>query len=219
MKHSEQIDKLSEALAKAQGKIIPAEFDKSNPHFKSRYASLASIMNACRLALSSNGLAVVQSCGVDEAGRMTVTTMLSHESGQWVSGTLTMKSVQESPQGHGSTLTYLRRYSLAAMVGVVADDDDDGQAGSTKPTQTYPERAAAAAPKPPAKPAVKLTSADQLREITTLAEQIGHSDRAKILTSVCSIIGRDIASARDLTFDEAAKVIESYKSVIPEVKK
>jgi len=210
MKHSEQIDKLSEALAKAQSKIAPAEFDKANPHFKSRYASLASIMNACRHPLATAGLAVVQSCGMDEAGRMTVTTMLSHESGQWISGTLTMRSAQETPQGHGSTLTYLRRYSLAAMVGVVADDDDDGQAGSTKPTSTpAPQKPAA-----PAKPAVKMTTADQLKDITTLAETLGHSDRAKILASVCSIIGREIASARDLTYEEADRVIRSYRAVV-----
>ena len=132
MTHSEQINELSAALAKAQGQIQGAKKDSTNPHFKSDYADLASVWDACRQALSGNGLSVAQSAENSEHG-YGVTTLLMHSSGQWLRGTLYLKPMKDDPQGAGSALTYARRYALAAMVGV-APDDDDGNAASEKPS-------------------------------------------------------------------------------------
>lgn len=129
MQTSPTIAALAAALAKAQGEIEGATKDASNPAFRSKYATLASIWDACRAALSKNGIAVVQSPGTDDAGAVTMTTMLIHSSGQWMQGALAVKPMKPDAQGVGSVVTYLRRYALAAMVGVAPDDDDDGEAG------------------------------------------------------------------------------------------
>lgn len=125
---SQTTGKLTEALAKAQSQIRPAVFDAVNPHFKNRYATLASIMDACKPALSSNGLAIIQAVSVEgDPIRVRVQTILLHISGEFVKSSISMKPVRDDPQSIGSVLTYARRYALSALVGVVADADDDGE--------------------------------------------------------------------------------------------
>lgn len=125
---SAEIDKLAGALAKAQGKITGALKDSANPFFKSKYADLASVWDACRAALSENELAVIQTTESDDSG-VFVTTTLAHSSGQWVRSRLRLTPKDGTPQGMGSAITYGRRYALAAIVGV-AQVDDDGNAAS-----------------------------------------------------------------------------------------
>lgn len=121
---SESIGNLALALAKAQGEMGAAAKDANNPHFKSRYADLASIMDACRAPLAKHGLAVSQLPCRENDGSVGLTTILLHESGEFLGSSLTARPAQENPQVVGSLLTYLRRYALAAIVGVVSDDDD-----------------------------------------------------------------------------------------------
>lgn len=123
---SQSIDQLMTALAKAQGKIQPALKDKSNPFFKSKYADLTSVWNACREVLSENGLAVVQSISRNDNG-MSLLTILGHASGQWISSDMPIIMDKIDPQSMGKIITYYRRYSLSAIVGVSPDDDDDGE--------------------------------------------------------------------------------------------
>src|SRR5690349_20633083 len=115
VEQSEAIDKLATALAKAQSEVESAKKDSANPHFKSRYADLASVWAACRDALTKNGLAVIQGPGLCEAGTMRMTTQLVHASGQWVRDTMSVPLPTQDPQGLGSALTYARRYVLAAF--------------------------------------------------------------------------------------------------------
>lgn len=123
---------LAEALAKAQGGITGARKDSANPFFKSKYADLASVWDACREHLSANNLAVIQTM-VPAASGITVITTLVHSSGQWIRGELNMVPVKNDPQGIGSCITYARRYALAAIVGVAQVDDDANSAqGHTK---------------------------------------------------------------------------------------
>lgn len=129
METSQNIADLAAALAKAQGQIEGARKDSANPHFKSKYADLASVWDACRSALADNGLSVVQAPGPCASGQLEMTTMLLHSSGQWIKETLTIPLQKVDAQGYGSATTYARRYSLSAMVGV-APDDDDGNAAS-----------------------------------------------------------------------------------------
>jgi hypothetical protein len=123
MKHSEQINEIAAALAKAQGVMGGASKDSSNPFYKSKYADLESVWSACRKQLSENGLAVVQTVGWAD-GRAVIDTMLTHTSGQWIAESLTLQPKDDSPQGIGSCITYGRRYALAAIVGVYQTDDD-----------------------------------------------------------------------------------------------
>lgn len=123
---SDSIKELSAALAKAQAEIKGAAKDSSNPYFKSRYADLASVWEACRDPLTKHGLAVTQWPSAD-GPKVTVETILTHESGEWISRELTITAKEDSPQAIGSAVTYARRYALAAVAGV-APDDDDGEA-------------------------------------------------------------------------------------------
>ncbi len=127
MLKSEQINELAAALAKAQGQIEGAKKSSSNPFFKSKYADLAECWNTCREALTANEISVIQMPEeINENGRLNITTMLAHSSGQYISSTLTMTVTKLDPQAIGSAITYGRRYALAAMVGL-AQEDDDGE--------------------------------------------------------------------------------------------
>jgi hypothetical protein len=126
---SDTINELAAALSKAQAKVKGAKKDSQNPHFRNDYADLASVWDACRDALTSNDLSVVQTTEAGDGTLVTVHTTLLHKSGQWVRGALTMKPQKVDPQGIGSCITYARRYALAAIVGV-APEDDDGNAAS-----------------------------------------------------------------------------------------
>jgi hypothetical protein len=128
---------LFSALAKAQGEMTGATKDRANPHFKSTYATLASVVDAVRLPLSRNGIAYTQQCAVD--GRtVRVETVLLHGSGERLGcGLMSAEAKDGGPQAIGSTLTYLRRYSLMAAVGI-APEDDDGESGEQRQAQAAP---------------------------------------------------------------------------------
>lgn len=127
MLKSEQVNELAAALAKAQGQLEGAKKSSSNPFFKSKYADLAECWNTCREALTANEISVIQMPEeINENGRLNITTMLAHSSGQYISSTLTMTVTKLDPQAIGSAITYGRRYALAAMVGL-AQEDDDGE--------------------------------------------------------------------------------------------
>jgi hypothetical protein len=127
---SESINELAGALAKAQGLITGALKESANPFFKSKYADLAACWDACRKPLSENGLAVIQTPTVDEA-YVRVNTLLAHSSGQWIRSELSVIPKDFTPQSVGSCVTYLRRYALAAMVGL-AQVDDDAESGQAR---------------------------------------------------------------------------------------
>jgi hypothetical protein len=130
MQTSEQIDKISPALVKAQGELSHAIKDATNPHFKTKYADLGAVWDAAKPVLKANKLAALQDV-VSADGALGVRTRLLHESGQWIEFDPPMIRLDKpNAQGAGSALTYGRRYSLSAALGVVADEDDDGNAAS-----------------------------------------------------------------------------------------
>lgn len=130
MNTSTSITKLSVALVKAQGELNAVSKDGKNPHFKSTYATLQNIVESTRDVLHRHGLAVVQTFSQTDGTYIDLTTTLVHESGEWISGTITMRPTKPDPQGLGSAATYARRYAYAAILGIVTDDDDDGNAAS-----------------------------------------------------------------------------------------
>lgn len=131
---SESLGELYAAMAKAQGAIVAAIKDKSNPHFKSSYADLAGVWEACRKPLSDNGLSVMQFPLVSGDGWLHMETIVAHSSGQSVSRVFAIPLERANAHGYGSAITYARRFCLAAAVGVAPDDDDDGNAASQKKT-------------------------------------------------------------------------------------
>ena len=124
------IDKLAAALAKAQGEMPNALFNRINPHFKNKYADLASLRDAVMPSLSKHGLSVVQMPTLHETHGFCLHTMLMHASGQYLE--LFYPLIRhDKPQQTGSDLTYARRHSLASLVGVASEEDDDGQAAAS----------------------------------------------------------------------------------------
>jgi hypothetical protein len=143
--HSEHLNELAAALAKAQAQMRAADADgvgqierEGSPQAY-RYATLTSVWNTARKPLTRNGLSVLQACEPGNRGELRLTTTLLHESGQWVSGTEVVPISAPTPQAFGSALTYARRYGLAAMVGLCVEEDDDGLA-ATPPKAPQPQR-------------------------------------------------------------------------------
>ena len=134
MPQSESIKELATALSKVQGELTYAKKDSANPFFKSRYADLESVWDACRSLLAANGLSVIQMPGNYFEGRMWLVTKLCHTSGEWIEQEMSVPVQKPDAQGAGSALTYMRRYALAAFVGVVQADDDGNAAVVAKPT-------------------------------------------------------------------------------------
>ncbi len=132
---SEQTNEIVPAFIAFQTEVETASNDSTNPHFKSKYADLASVWNACRTYLSKNHLAVIQSPSFFD-NRIVITTRIIHKSGQWMEGSLPLKPIKDDPQAAGSTITYGRRYALSSMLGIVADEDDDGSTASKQSKET-----------------------------------------------------------------------------------
>ena len=133
MNQSDSITNLAIALSIVQGKLTHAIKDSNNPFFKSKYADLESVWDSCRSLLSENGLAVMQFPGEYYDGTMHLTTILTHKSGDWIGQDMSVPVTKPDAQGAGSALTYMRRYALAAVVGVVQADDDGNAASAPKP--------------------------------------------------------------------------------------
>lgn len=126
---SPTIAELVKALCKAQGEFSHAKKTIDNEFLKSRYADMASVLDAVKAPLSSNGLAYFQT--VDGEKNIVLTTTLAHSSGEWIRSRYPVVPVKNDPQSFGSALTYARRYCLLAILGVAAEeDDDDGNAGT-----------------------------------------------------------------------------------------
>jgi hypothetical protein len=149
MKTSESINELAAALAKAQASMKNAKLNKTNPHFKSRYADLAEIRDTVTPALAANGIAVVHGMDALDGGGLVVVTRLIHSSGQWIESRFPI--AYDKPQTMGSAITYGRRYNLSAITNIAADDDDDANAANDKP-------AVAPHAKPEAMPSVNGTA-------------------------------------------------------------
>jgi len=125
-------------LIAAQGACDPVLKDATNPHFRSKYASLSSCVDACKEAFHRHNFALLQSNGHDEYGQFVQTTLLHTTGAQWGSVVYLVLSKQDM-QGLGSAITYARRYGLLGMVGL-APEDDDGNAASA-PAKPQPKPA------------------------------------------------------------------------------
>lgn len=175
--NNEPINELAAALAKAQGEMSNASKDTANPFFKSKYADLASVINAIKEPLSKNGLSYTQLFFENENG-MYMTTMLMHSSGQSIKSVYPIRPLKNDPQGIGSAASYARRYSLAAIVGLTQEDDDGNHASKPQsPSYSAPQaqqqprpQSHIASPKPPT-----LVSPEKIKSLLTSFEGLGVS--------------------------------------------
>ncbi len=160
MTRSESITHLATALAKAQAEMPVAVFDATNPFLKSKYASLGAVIQSSRPILAKHNLSLVQ-FPISDPSSIGIESILTHESGEFVSEKILIPLTEEKGkskvQSAGSTLTYLRRYSWASILGMYSDEDSDGcvphgplsKGDSTPGLQAFQSKSAAAFPPPP----------------------------------------------------------------------
>lgn len=130
MNKSESIKEIAKALITFHVKVDKVGKDATNPFFNKKYASLSNILNAINDPLNESGLSFCQF----PSGEHGLTTILMHESGEYISSEYFMRPTKDDPQGLGSAITYQRRYALSAILGLNIDEDDDGNEAS-KPTE------------------------------------------------------------------------------------
>ena len=130
--------KIAEALSKAQGVMEGAKKDKANPFFKSTYADLASVFEAIRVPFAENGLSISQVIDVKD-GVQVLKTLLLHTSGEYLESCMLLPQLAK-PQDTGSLISYYRRYSLMAICGVPAEDDDGNKANKAAEKQEEKDR-------------------------------------------------------------------------------
>ncbi len=214
MQKSDTIAKLAAALVKAQPQVEGAKKDSVNPHFRSKYADLGSVWDAVSVALEANKLAISQYPDETSQGAPALTTMLIHESGEWIAATYPLISVKQDPQGFASAQTYARRYGLAAVMGVISEDDD-GQAASrpVKPVEAKsPSPAPAQQPKPETTPAASseptITPKVWLEEALTRIPKMSREELDAFETKH----GDRLARVRPMEPDLHAEVIKAMGS-------
>ena len=186
---SELIDLLAKALVSAQSEFGAVPKGSVNPFFKSKYAGLPEVMSHVSPVLSKHKLAISQFITYADDGGDTLLTYLLHESGQYMAYSMKLHLPKQDAQGQGSAVTYARRYSVLAVLGVVADEDDDGNKASATPK---------AAPK-----SKEPTPLDNMREL--LAKKFDDpSDRKKFCEDK---VGRPLKSLNDLDSAEVVGII------------
>ena len=193
------------ALVAVQSKLKPAKKDKENPFYKSSYATLVSVHESCSKELTDNGFAVTQG-GVHDQGKNYLRTVLHHEGGYSEAYDFPLIEDLSNPQKMGSAVTYARRYALAAIVGVIVDEDDDGQAASS-PVKSEKSGSAIAARKLSDE---KLQTTPNVREVFKPASIQKSSIMVKVVKAKETAKGTTMYSVLDDTgvwyscFDEVA---------------
>jgi hypothetical protein len=200
---SEQINELAAALVKAQGELPTVGKDSTNPFFKSKYADLAAVIKAASPVLAKHGLAVSQHVTTGEDGGSRLATWLLHESGQYICEAMPLLLPKEDPQGQGSAITYARRYSYMAVLGLVADEDDDGNRASTQvmpPLTIKPEL-------------TKKLDQEQIAKLLSLAKNRGQATKEAAVSFINMALSTDdFTQLTPAHFEEYKKAVISTPS-------
>lgn len=200
METSPTIGEIAKALTKFQSEVQVVKKDGENPHFKSKFATLENIIETIRKPLAENKLSFVQM----PTGDNELATIIMHESGEYIRSTAKMELAKHDPQGQGSGITYMRRYALAAALGLATEEDDDGNQASNAP----------AGKTQPARPVAKPTKAVDPRK-TKIASLVKKLDGAKF--DVTTLVKR-VKQLTDLDVapDNFDKIIARLEAVIDE---
>ena len=201
---SNDITQLAKAMLAVQKQLNPATKDATNPYTRSRYATLNAVMDACKTALLDNGIWLTQITVPSEPGTIALLTKLTHaETGQYQASVTVLPLQKPDCQGAGSAITYARRYALTAMLGIVTEDDDDGESAKLPPRPTRPMPS----PQPQAQPQVQSQDQLDLPQIagvtyrnTTMAD-----GRSYVIATGDTRPGKDRLHAAGFRWDAAQK--------------
>ncbi len=185
-------NKIITALVEAQKNMTKAVKAATNPHFRSKYADLGSVMDACMGPLNDAGIAVLQPTGEDELGRYVETVLMHSESAESLKCRVPLILQKNDMQGYGSAVTYARRYGLMAMAGIAPEDDDGNAAAKAAPksAQKRSEENEAAEVKWFAEQLPKMFKADDLNAVLSRAKAAGRSV-AKMVADRANALGFD----------------------------
>jgi len=207
---SESIAELAKALSNFQGKMTAIKKDAVNPFYKSKYATLDTIWETIRKPLSENGLSVAQTMNLIE-GKNVLETTLYHTSGEWISGTQLVNPIKDDPQSLGSAISYARRYSLSAILGIVADEDDDANIATKAEVKEVKSKSSLekpVSPETPRKIEPTITPAQTKKIYASVKEKGITSDQARAyLKQVFKKM-----STKELTVSEASRLIEDIET-------
>lgn len=185
---SPTVGKLFEALAKAQLELEPAKKTAENPHYRAKFADLATVLEASRV-LAKHGIALSQPPSSSDGRLIHVTTILGHLSGEWIKSDLAIPTAQASAQAAGSVISYARRYAAQAICGIASEDDDaEGAEGrhqdkpKSAPRVLSPKDAAKFdSPHPNRAPIIAERMAQDQTTDDTMPENFGATEKAEIL--------------------------------------
>jgi hypothetical protein len=205
---SEDLKDLFAALAKAQAEMQTAGLRSENPYFKSRYADLAEIVRVSRPALTKHGLSVIQQILPNDDGQNILHTILTHASGQWIESRMRILPSKPDVQSLASYITYLRRYSYAALCGIVAsNEDDDGEVAVATDRDTFAKGVALNTSYNPREESYTTITKEQIQEAQY--ELDGHADIAQQVLEGLKI--QSIADMPKSKFHIAMKRIREIK--------
>lgn len=207
MEKSQEIDKLAKALSDAQGEFTPVPKDSTNPFFKNKYADLSTIIEHTKAILNKHGLCVSQVC----EGENSVTTTLLHNSGQYLSGTLTLKPQKADPQGMGSAITYARRYALQSILGINTEDDDDANEASKQPAKK-PADKPKSEPEPQSKQSSGKPNDAQIKRLQTIVSV--HKMKVEDIKLLLKTRYK-VDSSKDLTIEQYNELCGDEEKGIP----
>lgn len=208
---SDDIKELVGALSKAQGKMEAAKFNRVNPHFKNRYADFTAVMDACRHPLADNGLSVMQYCETMNE-KLTLVTLLAHTSGQWIKSYFPLNPASLTSQAIGSAMTYAKRYSLSAMLGIVSDEeDDDGEASHGRGTNSKAPEPAKVNTNSSAKASQKILPT-QVAAIKELDAKLDQECKNKIYSWLQS--SYKVEKIEDILVENFQKVMGAFENAV-----
>ncbi len=226
IKTSEQIDLISAALVKAQAKLqnVGKSGVAKGEKFSYKYVKLPEVLDEAREKLSAEGVYILQATVNGEGTSIGVITRLLHSSGQWIESALYCAPSKFDAQGVGSVSTYLRRYGLLSMIGMGAEDDDDGNAASVAAPQPQKSAGIYRAPDVPARPHVREAWGETEKpkangNAISVASEMGVEQRAEIFRKEMQerFAKCKVPADVDVVVKNNSRALEGLKKVVPEV--
>jgi len=209
MEQSQEITELTAALIALQAEIKPVKMDSENPFYHSKYASLHSVWEQTRPLLKKHGLAVIQAPDTHE-GQVGVSTTIAHESGQWIKAFFGMTPAKQDPQELGKIVTYFRRYALGGFLGIVTEEDTDGEVGQHKPEKKDPV---------PVGGKDTLIAPAVIKKFQALKKSLKAIDEKKGEERYYAILGAvgGVTHANEITKTNSDKVAKALQDAIPQL--
>jgi hypothetical protein len=227
METSTELDALAEALAEFQGapkavqrnrtvKVKGTTKNGKEYSYDFKYATLDHILDVIREPMKDTGLSVIQGVSADEGG-LSITTRLMHKSGQWMESTMPIYlGPDKSPQAVGSAITYAKRYSLTAMLGIVADEDDDGNAAEGNQMDVQGRKSPTQKAAPKQKADADPEHVRMAKGLLAKLQQCGAAAETDALWDESQPILADIQKASDATFKHITAQFDKAKKALAE---